>query len=348
MKKDTTLPIFFTVVLSIGIAFFAYFLLIHFIVDSAPLQNLEPELARVTNLLNFYEQPHDQDIFILGSSFVNEGIDAFIVEDSLKKQNINRSVYILGINADNPLNRVSELDNLIASRPKTVIIGLSYRDLTNNTKIYEERLVLSFQGKKIDQRKQIQEEFQPVFNDDQIKLMSQSPFDRFLDKRKYLLPSIVPLLRRGLSLSDGEIREDLFVTNFKDPWQHEINMTEAEKIDILKSSTKNFSENVTPIFEDVNLQKKALFYTIHRLQQNNISVIIINMPINPLMSAVINESSRHNFSNFLNSTGVPWYDYEQEYPSEYFTDTDHLNIAGRTDFSSKVAIILAENLIKGE
>jgi hypothetical protein len=252
----------------------------------------------------------------------------------------------LGINSDNPLNRVSELDNLIASRPKTVIIGLSYRDLTNNTKIYDERLVLNFQRKQIDQRKQIQEEFQPVFNDDQIKLMSQTPFERFLDKRKYLISSIIPLLRPGLS--NGKSHKDLFATNFKDPWQLEINMTEAEVIDIIKTSTKNYSENVTPVFEDFNLQKKALPYTIHRLQQNNISVIIINMPVNPLMSGVINESSRHNFSNFLNSTGVPWYDYEREYSSEYFTDTDHLNIAGRTDFSSKVATILADNLIKGE
>jgi hypothetical protein len=339
MKNETILPIIFAVVLSIGIAFSAYFLLIHFTVDNDVYN------ARVNNLLNFYDQRHDGDVFILGSSFVNEGIDAFIVEDSLNKRNINRSVYILGVNADNPLNRVSELDNLIASRPKTVIIGLSYPDLMNNTNINEERLVLSFQRKQIDQRKQIQEEFQPVFNDDQIKLMSQTPFERFLDKRKYLIPSIVPLFQRGLS--NGERNGDVSVTNFKDPWTIKIDKTEAEKIDIIKSSTKNYSENETPIFEDFNLQKKALLYTIHRLQKNNISVLIINMPINPLMSGVINESSRHNLSNFLNSTGVPWYDYEQEYPSEYFIDTTHMNVGGRTDFSPKVAKIIADNLIHG-
>jgi hypothetical protein len=53
------------------------------------------------------------------------------------------------------------------------------------------------------------------------------------------------------------------------------------------------------------------------------------------------------FSEFLNSTGVSWYDFEKEYPSEYFTDTGHMNIAGRNDFSAKLAKLLASNLMNG-
>lgn len=60
MKEDTILPIIFAVVVSIGVAFFTYFLLINHVV------NVEPELARENNLLNFYDQYHEVKILIGG------------------------------------------------------------------------------------------------------------------------------------------------------------------------------------------------------------------------------------------------------------------------------------------
>jgi hypothetical protein len=86
---------------------------------------------------------------------------------------------------------------------------------------------------------------------------------------------------------------------------------------------------------------------VNRLRQNNISVIIISMPMNSYYSDRIKDSSRHNFSVFLNETSIPWYDYEREYPSAFFIDEGHMNSAGRTDFSSKVAAIIADSEKKG-
>ena len=130
--------------------------------------------------------------------------------------------------------------------------------------------------------------------------------------------------------------------NFKDPWIYTTNKTEEDK---LKSVGNSKNLNLVPGY--LTPQKKALLYMISRFQQNNISVIIINMPLDPLYSSAINESSRDNLTNFLNSTGVPWYDYEYDYPTEYFVDTIHMNVAGRTNFSPKVATIIVENLING-
>jgi hypothetical protein len=338
MEKNAIIQIILTIFLSLLIAFLAYYLLIYFVVDANP-QYSQQEITRVNNLLNFYEQSHDQDIFIVGSSLVNEGIDASVVEDSFIHQNIYRSVYILGINADNPLNRVAELDYLINSRPKIVIIGLSYRDLTKNNTIFAERTLRSLQKKQINDRSPINEELQSFFNDS--KLISETPSEQFFDKRKFLFPAFDHILH------PNSIQENAYVTNFKNPWVHDINKTNVEKTEIVKTLSKNYSESVYPINNEANIQERALLYTIRHLQQNNISVIIINMPVNPLLFDVINESSRKNLSNFLNSTGVPWYNYEQEYSSEYFTDTGHLNAAGRTDFSPKIAARLSDYLKNG-
>jgi len=331
MKDNTIFQIIFAVVLSIGIAVFAFFLLTHF----------TPSNSRGDNLLNFYDQDHHGDIFILGNSYVNEGVNAYIVEDLLYKKHINRSVYVLGIVGETPLHRVVEVDNIIKSRPGMVVIGLGRFNLANSTLTFEnttietrERMSLFLERKQINERKLTQEEFQPFYNDDQLHL--QTPFERFFDNRKFLVYHVHEFFLNLLS------DRPLLTANFKDPWQSTKNLSEAEKKEIVGNNKNQYA-----ISEDFNLQKKALLYTIQRFQTENISVIIVVLPINPMISEVMNQSSRDNLSNFLNSTGVPWYDYEREYPSEYFIDTAHLNVAGRTDFSRKVATVVADNLRKG-
>lgn len=331
INNNSIFLIIISIVVSISIALFAYFLLIHFVVD-VDLQKSHREIS----ILNFFEQPHDRDILIMGSSFTNEGIDAYLIEDLLQERQINRSVYVVGMDAETPLSGVPMLDNLIASKPDVVVIGLSYRDLTNRTDVYDDRLAL------ISQKISTDAEYLTLFNDSQIKLLSQSPSEHFFYKRKFIITSTFHLLRNILFTGENLTRGDKFATNFKDPWQYKTNWTEAEKIDVWKNN-----KTVFPISNDWNPQKKALLYTTKKLQQNNISIIIINMPITPYYSSKINESTRQNFSNFLNTTGVPWYNFERAYPSDFFIDTEHMNAEGRTDFSLKIAAILADYLKKG-
>ena len=345
MKYDTIPKIILTVALSIGIALFAYSLLVPFMVDDIP-QN-EPQYKRVNNLLNFYEQPHDGDIFVLGSSYITEGVDAYVVEELLQQRFINISAYNLGIHNSSPIERVGEVDYIIASKPKIVVIGVSYVNFGDSSYTFWDHIVLPYQRKQINI-----EEIRSLFTNEQLKKITQSPIEfniyRFFDKRKYIFDSISTRVRNIFILNEScSINKprfpDSYVTNFKDPWFMTSNVTEAEKRDMAMA----WNKKVPQVSEDLNPQKRALLYTINRLKNDNISVIILNMPINPLASEMINESSRNNLSNFLNTTGVPWYDYEREYPSEYFIDMVHMNVAGRTEFSPKVAKIIADNLIKG-
>lgn len=343
MKENNTITtIIISIVLSIFIALTAYFLLINYVIDADPLN--DPILARANNLRNFYEQNHEGSIFILGSSYVLEGIDAYIVERLLKKNYINRSVYNLGMPDDAPLDRLGEIDDIIAQRPEIVIIGISYREFTNDTTINDDRLQL------IPKRITNDVEFSSFFNDEQLKIISQNYLERLFYKRKYILPFIDRYVG-GILLKDKKSSAigvkmsrdpNLFISNFKDPWAGINNRTEAEKIEALKNT-----KYPNPTFEDSNSQKKALQYLITKLNQNKIPVIIINMPITPQYSNGVNESTRQNLSQFFNSTGLLWYDYEREYPSKYFEDNWHMNIAGRSDFSQKIATILVDYLEKG-
>ena len=333
MEPDNTtiFSLLLFILVSVGIAVFAYFLLIHFVVDP-DLQTSHREIA----VLDFYQQPHDQDIVILGSSYVTEGIDAYLVERALKEQGINRSVYNLGMQAETPLSRLPELENLIASRPRLVVIGLGYRDLANRTEIYEDRFGL------ISQRVHLDENYRSLYNDTQIGFLTQSPGEHLWYERKFIGGAVFHLVRNKILKENSYDREALFDTNFKDPWLLTTNLTEEMKI---KKAQEDESQDQTG--DDLNPQKMALLSEVERLQQNNIRVIIIGMPMNPYYSERITESSRQNFSAFLNETGIPWYDYEQEYPSAFFIDEGHMNSAGRNDFSQKLAQIIADSEKQG-
>jgi len=338
MKESPFLSIILSIFLAFVIALILYILVIHFVVD----ENLSKNY-RESALIDFYNQPHTGDIFVIGSSYVNEGVDANIIEESLQKNQINRSVFVIGMNAETPLSRVPELNNLIRSNPEIVIIGISYRDLTDNNEIYDDRLAL------ISQKITCDKDCISFFNDSQLKMITQSPFENAIYKRKFIFNSAFKSLKNFFSeetkINENKIlkREELFLTNFKDPWVHKVNKTESEIINSLANVT-----DAKRIYDDQNLQKQALLYTITKLHQNNISVILINMPINPHLSTVINNASRQNYTIFLNSTNVSWYDFEREYPSDFFTDTAHMNVAGRTAFSPRIADIIAKKLKAGE
>lgn len=334
MKDNyTTTTIILSIVLAIIIALVPYYLLIHFVVDP---QSNNVELDRAKKIQTFYEQSHEGDIFFIGSSLVNEGIDGYLVEDLLQRNLINRSVYVLAESADTPLERASTLDGLIASRPAVVVIGLSFNFLTSSKSPLNEvsdRLHV----------KHLSEESKFLFNDEQLEQFDHTPLESFFDKRKYLISSIYkcikPILIKGDKSNGTNILRsgypDSYTSNFKDPWVRIMNKTEAEKVKEAKSV-------YIKIFEDSNQQTKALQYTVKKLRENNISVIIINMPISPKFSNIISESTRVNYSKHLNSTGVQWYDYEKEYPQEYFTDKWHLNVAGRNALSSRIATVLID------
>ena len=331
MKNNSVFPVLVSLLVSFAIALFAYFLLIYCVVDT-DLHTSHREIA----LLDFYQNPHTNDIFILGSSYVTEGIDGYLVEDTLRERGINRSVYDLGIQAETPLSRLPELKNLIASKPGMVVIGLGFRDLTNRTDIYDDRFAL------ISQRVQLDESYRPLFNDTRLQLLTQSPLENLLYKRKFIGGSTAHLISNGILKKPVSGREALYETNFKDPWVLTINLTNDIKMQ------KAHEEVVRDeIDENPNPQKLALLYTIDRLRNDNISVIIISMPMVSYYSDGISASSRQNFSAFLNATGVPWYDFQRAYPPPFFVDVDHMNTEGRTQFSGKLASIIADNIRKG-
>jgi hypothetical protein len=271
---------------------------------------------------------------------VNEGVNAYLIESYfLKNTNISNNVYILGVNQETPLSSLPERDYIISAKPSLIVIGISYRDLTNDTRIYDDRFAL------ISQVAQIPSESQYLFSHQQLELIQQSPFNHFLYNRKFIPSSLKNTIIRSFTNNNSDLnsdRQSIFAKNFKDPWIWKINKTESEKFELLKKADKYY------ISSENNTQKIAFLQMINQFRKNNISILLINMPLNPNYSVIINQSTRENYRNFLNMTGIPWYDGEHLYPSDYFTDNVHMNIAGRSDFSIVMAKQIKDHMNRGE
>jgi heme oxygenase len=89
----------------------------------------------------------------------------------------------------------------------------------------------------------------------------------------------------------------------------------------------------------------AFLHIRDELAKNNISFVYIHMPMDSLRVATIPQSTKTNYFNFLNSTGVRYYNLEQAYPDGELYDLVHLNKFGREKFSRNLADLLIKGLL---
>jgi len=90
---------------------------------------LQPTTS-ILNQKNFYSQVsnvNQKKIFLIGSSQV-EPLNTNFIQEDLQKNNLNFSVYNLGIGGDVPKERVKTLDWIIAAKPSIVVYGIGDRD----------------------------------------------------------------------------------------------------------------------------------------------------------------------------------------------------------------------------
>ena len=336
-----------TVILALMISFGIYIIIVDICVDSY-LEDNKRELS----ILNFYDTVRKNEtdrIYFIGSSQIVDGIDSYIIEDYLKTKNYTFQIYNLGIQADCPLLRITELDRLVESKPRLVVIGVNYNGLYNHTTLNDERLVLVSDKVTLDNCSE------QLYTEKQLKLINQNlgSIEQYIYKRKFIRTSISYLF-----FSKGIVSEDVFGediirhfnprgNDFKNPYVYTRNKTQEELLESLES--KGLVQRWCTVHEADNPDKKALNYTIKKLEKNNISVIVINMPLHPLLSEKVPDTTRENYFSFLNSTGVTYYDFEtnSSYSPDHFIDLTHLNVVGRNRFSREVGTIIYEGVRAG-
>lgn len=327
MKDHERTKIIITLLVAIIISLIINIILLNTLVDV----NLA-KTDRIVNIFAFYDQMKgnsENKIFFIGSSQIAGDVDSLIIEDYLKINNISIPIYNLGYSADTPLRRLTELTQIIESKPTAVYIGLTYYGLNNSSfPISSDSLALASNYIRLDSHSR------SLFEKEDLDLMELSPLERQFYKRKFIIPGIKNLIM-GKSRTDEKV-----ATDFKVPQDFEENLT-SDLLRIRLNNSRDMLDNYVVSARD-NPQKRALNYTISQLIRTGIHVFVINMPLNPLLSDKISRDSRSNYYSFLNQANAPCYDFESKYPLNCFSDLTHLNEKGRRRFSEDTARIIAK------
>lgn len=326
MKDHERTKIIITLLVAIIISLIINIILLNTLVDV----NLS-KTDRIVNIFAFYDLMKgnsENKIFFIGSSQIAGDVDSLIIEDHLENNSISIPIYNLGYSADTPLRRLTELTQIIESKPTAVYIGLTYYGLNDSSfPISPDSLALVSNHVILDPRSR------SFFERGDLDLLELSPLELQFYKRKFIIPGIKNLII-GKSRTDEKV-----ATDFKVPQDFEENLT-LDLLSVRLNNSKDMLDNYVVSAKD-NPQKEALNYTISQLIGNGIAVFVINMPLNPLLSEKISRDSRSNYYSFLNETNAPYSDFESQYPLNCFSDLTHLNEEGRRRFSEDMARIIA-------
>lgn len=324
MIAPQNLKIALVISVSLVFAFLIYFAIIACLVNPYIQSHT---WMQINNNLDVYESntgTSENRIYFLGNSQVIHDFDPVLVQDYLKTENLTFRVYNVGVDDDTPLQRLTELQGIIRSKPKIVIIGFSYTSFSNLTRYVPDDNLALLSGRIV-----MDGYSGSLFTKEQLSLIDQNVIEQQIFKRKFIIPAIRSLL--GIHLQE---RENIVNDT----------MNLEQKNIIAKNPYDAF---LAPVYQEDNNQKKAFVHLAGELTRNNISVVYINMPLDPLRSDTIPDSTRDNFLTFMNSTRVRNYDFEKRYAGYDFHDLVHQNKYGREKFSKDIASIISQE-VKGD
>jgi hypothetical protein len=308
------------IILAAACAFLIYAGIITFFVNPYIANHTWSQIARDQRVYDGHTGTSGDRIYFIGNSQVVYAVDPALVRESLAGSNLSFQVYSLGVDDDAPLQRLLELQGILDARPKMVIMGYSYTCFSNLTRYVPDDNLALLSGKlRLDPASR------SFFSPDQLALIDGNWFGELLFKRKFIIPSIRKVFGIHLQERDNIVNDT---------------MSHEQKLILAKNPYDAF---LAPVYPEENVQKEAFLHFARELEAANITLVYVTMPLDPMRSETIPDTTRENFFLFMNGTGVRSFDLEKVYGSADFMDLVHLNRYGREKFSREIgSLILGE------
>ena len=287
----------------------------------------------IVQLYDFYDMKVGEEetaVYILGDSFVGYSIYSPLLNQQLTERGYNITEYNLGLGNSRPLTYAIQVQNIVDSKPSLVIIGVSYRTLSNWDNWIEEYVTL------VNDRLRIRPDSLYLYTETEMEDIN--PGLSFWYSKKFIESALE--YKKSHPVKSQEVKKYnnyLGLTGIRASMQHSY----EEIVAAAQNPNNSFRAEIT---SESTQNKEALLYIIQVLKENDIPVIIINAPLHPVLSENISESSRENLHHFLDSTGVTWYDMELSMGEEYFVDIYHLNGDGAAIFTPYVTDMIIQEM----
>ena len=258
----------------------------------------------------FYSQNFISDekkIFIYGSSMVwplNPGL----IEENLKKNELDYKIYNLGIGGSKPENNEKFLDMIISAQPDIVAYGISDRDFITDEWVIDEEKENFF---RLEKPPQVLPEPSRIFGELFASAKVVLNFDT--DFLRSPQANVIHVLR-------GPLKADLMEV---------VPEKEIEK----GKEVETYLEDLPPVIENKNVL--VINNIITKLRENNIDVIIFVPPVHKFHIEHLSDNQQKYFSDVLKTVSddskihiYSFYDYYRDLNIWYdfihvTTNTDH-------------------------
>ena len=244
-------------------------------------------------------------IFIVGSSNIN-AINTTSINEQLSNEEKNYIVYNLSDQGDNPTRRLSSIDNIISHKPEFVLYGIGLWDFQKPISHFQSHSAIDFLLQPGDFFKSLFQDNIDLYGYGPGKIFI-SPKDRSLTSLKYILRGPDQPYHPFIKFEPTSIHSnETLVEDFGWPDNNGLDVTEENKKII------------------------ALNQIIHKLQKNDIKVILFSYPHSKALYTFQPQDLK-DFQRMLNNKSneftIPVYFLHEKYVDlEIWRETLHVAI----------------------
>lgn len=325
------------IAVSLGLAVALYAGTVRFLIE--PYIVGGSDAGRVLGVYRAYERLRaeraaagaDQPVVLFwGSSMIREAVDTRILAAVAP----GWAAYNFGLNGDLPNRRLVELPPARALRPRQVVIGVSYRDLFNEGRAFEDQVaVLPASAYAV-----LPPEAEALLDARDRRVARSSAWTRFWWKRRFTLSAAF----WALGVPDRTHPAPRgFADNFTCPNLYSKSHSLAELKGFLADRAHRYPpySDPGPLDPARSTAARSLALMVKTLGAQGAQVAVVNMPLHPLLNELVPADRRQSYLAFLGSLASPSVqvlDLQDKLPCEHFIDLVHVNAAGREAFTRAV------------
>ena len=279
------------------------------------------------------EQDSYMHIHLVGASQTREGLDVLLMNNRSKEDGL--VFHNLGAAAYSAMDFYMEVDDIIASNPDLIVympyVGSFYLDYQfSRLRFY--------------------------FNPNALPLLKEELGFEVLRENKYaIFDSYVSYLsyfykhREGVKAIFFNAVNHLIFHFGEAPKVKIFNYTENFPDEYFEKQYEKYEGNKFYISKFTPVEKEAFRLTMAKLKANNIPVLVMDAPGNPLIEKTYQPEVRIDYDDFLQrevvQSGIPFMPLSEipQFDKDDFIDFTHLNAGGRVRLSDFLVDYIKEN-----
>lgn len=303
------------------------------------------EVARTIHraeLLHRLAAQSGRTVLLFGSSVVLEGVDAATVEQGLPA---DVSAFNIAESNAGVRNLMVNMPLITAARPALLVCCLRRTQLAHDhfPEIPHDLLMGYAYAGYLDAGNGHMHWLQELLTAGEKEALPSGPFARLFASRSFFLPALEERLRHQ---ARSDLRDDLFASNFRDPWRYTREIP-ADRLEMLVNRSREHFPSLR--FDSQAPIAATLAVCMQRAASAGIDFLLVLTPENPRIQSVMPDEVRAQFDAGVEEFSLAHGARSWSVPldllsSDDFLDHCHPNARGRMTLSRAMAEAASKSL----